>query len=244
MNRVSAADVDAAGRRLLDHGRGRIAILGADSDAVDGWIAGGKMDRLAALRWPEVAASCPRPDTTTRVIRMAPSRAQTTLYAFSCISSSLAGAPNAAVLVANFILGGSEDAVLAHRLRGELGLAYGFSNRVIGVWDAPVAVWLLTIGSQDANADRVIAEIRSLLATVIADGPSALLLESARTALAKTRLDQATDGLPWVTSVLWRGVAPELEAQRVRDVTLADVRDALGHWATAGIGVVRSGNPQ
>jgi hypothetical protein len=66
-----------------------------------------------------------------------------------------------------------------------------------------------------------------------------------RTALIQVRERRATNGISWITSVLWGGISPEQEAALIHDVTIEQVRAELTRgWRPDRMSVVHSAGGQ
>lgn len=223
---LDPAALEASARMLVTRGLGRMVILGAEEGSVAGWLAESGLDALGALRWPSAAPSCGSPDTTTTTIRVGPPQPQTRLIAFSCAPREV----DAAAVVANAVMGGSEDALLARRLRTELGMAYTFRSQLTPVWGPPLGIWTLDIDTPTATADSAVREIRAVLQRAQASGPSAEQLDQAKAILARRLRDAGGEGMSWVSGVFWKERTAEEDAALIERVTIVEVREALAAW--------------
>ena len=247
MESVSLRDVLRSARDLISTGAGRVVILGADEATAREWLDAAGLGRLRSLHWSGVA-ECPPADTATVTVAVSEppgaTRTRAKLYALRCYSAAHTSTNDAADTLALAAIGGVEEALLAHRLRADLGLAYGMKSRLLPVLDSPIAIWELDIDTPAASVDRAALEIRSTLASVARWEPPAPLLKTIREAKAASLRASAARGVPLATSVLWRGRTPDDEASLVERVTADDIRASLRRiWPTGDILTVRSSTP-
>lgn len=226
IGRLKVTDVEAAARTLVSNGLGRLAALGADDVTVADWLRESGFATLGVLRWSPPAHSCGSSDTPITAVRIGGATPGARLFAFSCAAADIGPAAR----VANVLLGGSENALLARRLRTELGLAYSFRSLVIPAWGDRLGFWTLELDSPSASIDTVIEETRKILSRVQREGPPSDAVAQARTILADRLRDRSDDPTLWVANVFWTGGSPEEEASRIEQVTLEEVRTALMTW--------------
>ena len=242
IRKVTAGDVIEMARAIVQRGAGRIAILGAGESMAEKWIAESGLAGLRGLHWGGSGLACGAADTATRIARAAgpAARNRTSLWSYHC---SPPGTPSPVLVIANAAIGGFEDAILAHRLRSELGIAYAFFSRVIPVWDTPAAVWLLNIDTPLKGIEQVAAEIRATLQSA----PERLtdeIFENARRTVAAGARNRATEPFAWLTSALWRDRLPEHDLLDYERITLPGVRAAMAsHWRADRIAIVYGAPP-
>lgn len=147
----------------------------------------------------------------------------------------------AELLVANALLGGREDALLASRLRTDTGLAYFFESRILPMIDGHATLWYLHYTTQIDKVDQSIAEVRAVLAKIRAGGVPAERIVAFRDWLADRRHDRTREGLAWVTSLVSSGVPPEDEIAAIRATTPAQINTALlDLWKTSSLAITAS----
>ncbi len=223
---INTADLAHLANSLVESGMGRLTVLGATTDSVASWLTASGLDVLHALKWTNSALQCGSTDTPARPITEKAKLTNSRLMVFSCSSAAI----DAAALVANTVIGGSEDALLAHRLRSELGMAYSFRSQMIPWWGAQGGMWLLDIDTPLATIDSAMSEIRKVLGRAVSNGPSVQLFEASRQLVADKLRAANEEGSAWTREVFWKGSSPEAQAEVIDKVTIEQVRAALRKW--------------
>jgi hypothetical protein len=223
MDSLGIDEVAAVPAWIQRAGTVQVAILGASQDEA----------RLQMEPMRFAAANPPAPTTCdAAAVRSAvetPGPRGAVVFTL-CLSRAAAELDPSAWILANAILGGREDALLARRLRGETGLAYDFASRLLPVEGEPHLHWQLHIGVERARADSAIAEVTAILRQVSTAGVPAATVIDFRDWLAARRLSRTRSGRDWVLAVVSTGMVPELEVQRLRAITPEALNATLREW--------------
>jgi predicted Zn-dependent peptidase len=239
MQAVTADHIQDAVRRLAGNGLVRVAVLGAAPHDVETWIAKSAWPPVKGSRPVPAPPSCPT--TPAADVRLPGAPVTANVYLAICIPIGAPMRVPAEFLVANALLGGREDALLASRLRTDTGLADFFESRVLPMINGQATIWYLHYTTQSDTVDQSIAEVRAVLDKIRAGAVPAERIVAFRDWLADRRAERAREGLVWVTSLVSAGVPPEDEIAAIRATTPAQVNAALrDRWNAASLAITAS----
>jgi hypothetical protein len=193
MTDVAGTDVEAA-MKSLRHAAIRAALLGVDSTTAAGWLGA------------------------------PPGKAErgNLFFGVSLPIGDGSSVP-AAAAIANALIGGREDAIVAERLRGATGLVYDFESRMIPVAGSGSTLWYLRVGTRTVDGAAVVTEVKAALARMPDDTVVVRRIDEFREWLAQQRQNQARDPRRWVNALLVNGKPLELTADDIRKTSSAEV---------------------
>jgi len=154
----------------------------------------------------------------------------------------------AAMVMANYMMGGDITARWPDRIRNREGLSYGASSAFSAPAEGDAAILSATIISNPKNSPKVEASFRDELRKTLADGFTQKELDTAKTAIRDARVlgrsgDTAILGLIMLRAEVDRTLDWDTQMdQKLAALTLAQVNDAFRKHVTNDVSVVQAGD--
>ena len=154
----------------------------------------------------------------------------------------------AAMVMANYMMGGDITARWPDRIRNREGLSYGASSSFSAPADGDAAILSASIISNPKNSPKVEASFRDELRKTLADGFTQQELDSAKKAIHDARVlgrsgDAAILGLIMLRAEVDRTLDWDTQIdQKLAALTLAQVNDAFRRRVTNDVSVVQAGD--
>ncbi len=154
----------------------------------------------------------------------------------------------AAMVMANYMMGGDITARWPDRIRNREGLSYGASSAFSAPADGDAAILSASIISNPKNSPKVEASFRDELRKTLADGFTQKELDTAKAAIRDSRIlgrsgDTAILGLIMVRAEVDRTLDWDTQMdQKLAALTLAQVNDAFRRHVANDVSVVQAGD--
>ena len=154
----------------------------------------------------------------------------------------------AAMVMANYIMGGDITSRLSDRIRNREGLSYSVGSSFSAPADGDAAIFSASVISNPKNSPKVEASFRDELRKTLVDGFTQKELDAAKTALHDARVlgrsgDTAILGLIMTRAEVDRTLDWDTQMdQKLATLTLAQVNDAFRRHVTNDISVVQAGD--
>jgi zinc protease len=154
----------------------------------------------------------------------------------------------AAMVMANYMIGGDITSRLSDRIRNHEGLSYSVGSSFSAPADGDAAIFSGSVISNPKNSPKVEASFRDELRKTLADGFTQKELDTAKTAIRDARVlgrsgDTAILGLIMLRAEVDRTLDWDTQMdQKLAALTLAQVNDAFRRRITNDISVVQAGD--
>jgi zinc protease len=154
----------------------------------------------------------------------------------------------AAVVLANYMMGGDITARWPDRIRNREGLSYGASSAFSAPWDGDAAILSASIISNPKNSPKVESSFRDELRKTLAEGFTQKELDAAKSAIHDARVlgrsgDAAILGLIMTRAEQERTLAWDTQLdEKLAALTLDQVNAAFRKHVTNSFSVVQAGD--
>jgi zinc protease len=154
----------------------------------------------------------------------------------------------AAMVMANYMMGGDITSRLADRIRNHEGLSYSVGSAFSAPADGDAAIFSGSVISNPTNSPKVEASFRDELRKTLADGFTQKELDTAKTAIRDSRVlgrsgDTAILGLIMLRAEVDRTLDWDTQMdQKLAALTLAQVNDAFRRHVSNDVSVVQAGD--
>ena len=154
----------------------------------------------------------------------------------------------AAMVMANYMMGGDITSRLSDRIRNHEGLSYSVGSSFSAPADGDAALFSASVISNPTNSPKVEASFRDELRKTLADGFTQKELDTAKAAIRDSRIlgrsgDTAILGLIMVRAEVDRTLDWDTQMdQKLAALTLAQVNDAFRRHVSNDVSVVQAGD--
>ena len=154
----------------------------------------------------------------------------------------------AAMVLANYMMGGDITSRLSDRIRNHEGLSYSVGSSFSAPADGDAAIFSGSVISNPTNSPKVEASFRDELRKTLADGFSQKELDTAKAAIRDSRVlgrsgDTAILGLVMLRAEVDRTLDWDTQMdQKLAALTLEQVNDAFRRHVTNDVSVVQAGD--